>query len=270
MLKKLCVLIAFALMVTASASKGVNNTSAIQDGMETFKDNGCVNCHSKSQSQLRLSTRYYEWHLSTHKISGVSCDKCHGGDPATNDLKKAHAGMLPAKNEKSRMHPTNLAVTCGTCHQGVVNSFVESKHYQQLKSSGLGPSCITCHAHMASEVIYSGEQTATLCATCHNSTNALLPKRPEIPGKADEVVQAIRRANAIYVWADRLLEEAHHRKMDVTAEDQEMKIVRAMLSEAKVGWHAFNLDSVRKKADGAFEEGTKLKDALRQKLYPNQ
>lgn len=47
---------------------------------------------------------------------------------------------------------------------------------------------------MASEVIYTGEQTATLCATCHHSPNTQLPKRPEIPEKAAEVMQALQRA----------------------------------------------------------------------------
>ena len=48
-----------------------------------------------------------------------------------------------------------------------------------------------------------------------------------------------------------------------------MKVVRAMMAEAKITWHVFNLDASRKKADAAFEEGTKVKDALRKKLYPN-
>jgi hypothetical protein len=44
----------------------------------------------------------------------------------------------------------------------------------------------------------------------------------------------------------------------------------AVLAEAKISWHAFNLDSVRRKADDAFEMGTKVKDSLRAKLYPQQ
>jgi hypothetical protein len=123
---------------------------------------------------------------------------------------------------------------------------------------------------MASEVIYTPEQTSKLCASCHDSSNALMPKRPEIPGKADEVMQSIRRANMMVLWADRLIDDAHLKKMDVAEEEKEMKVVRAMRAEAKVSWHAFNLDVVRKKSDAAFEEGTKVKDALRKKLYPNQ
>jgi hypothetical protein len=58
--------------------------------------------------------------------------------------------------------------------------------------------------------------------------------------------------------------------MDVGEEKKEQKIVKAVLAEAKISWHAFNLDSVRRKADDAFEMGTKVKDSLRSKLYPQQ
>jgi predicted CXXCH cytochrome family protein len=268
MLKKLCALIAFALIVAASAAGALTRPPA-QDTLAAFKGNGCVTCHSQTQAPLGLSSRYFEWHISAHKDKGVGCDKCHGGDPGTADKLKAHVGMLKPNDAKSRLHAKNLPETCASCHRGVTSAFVESRHFQQLKDSGVGPSCTTCHAHMASEVIYTAEQTATLCSTCHNSPNALMPKRPEIPGQAAEVMQAIRRANSIYVWADRLIEEGHRRKTDIAEEEKEMKVVGAMLAEAKVGWHAFNLEAVRRKADAAFEAGTKVKDSLRAKLYPN-
>ena len=83
-------------------------------------------------------------------------------------------------------------------------------------------------------------------------------------------MQAIRRAEMVVLWADRLLEEGVNKKVDVSAEQQEMKIVRALFAEVKTTWHAFNLDVVRKKADEVFESGTKVKDALRKKLHPEQ
>lgn len=74
----------------------------------------------------------------------------------------------------------------------------------------------------------------------------------------------------VTLWAERLVDEAKNRKLETADYEREMKVTRAMLAEAKVTWHAFNLEIVRKKADAAFENGTKLKDALRAKLYPNQ
>jgi predicted CXXCH cytochrome family protein len=260
------VLICFGLFLLAVRPA----PSAAQDALEAFKNNNCVNCHAKIMTPYRLTSRYGEWHISLHKEKAVGCEKCHGGDPSVSDEKKAHAGVQVASNPQSKLHPKNLAKTCQACHAAITSSFIESKHYQNLTSAGLGPSCNTCHAHMASEVIYTPEQTAKLCASCHDSTNALMPKRPEIPGKADEAMQAIRRASVVTLWAERLVEEAQQKKIDLGDAPSEMKIIRTELAEAKASWHAFMLDVVRRKADGAFEDGTKLKDQLRAKLYPNQ
>ena len=268
-LQKLIIILVLTLFgVFLCASKPT--PSAAQDALEAFKGNNCVNCHARISSPYKLTSRYGEWHISMHKEKAVSCDKCHGGDPSITDEKKAHVGVQAASNPESKLHPKNLAATCKTCHAAITSSFTESKHYQNLTSAGLGPSCNTCHAHMASEVIYTPEQTAKLCASCHDSTNALMPKRPEIPGKADEAMQAIRRASVVTLWADRLVEEAQKKKVDVGDAANEMKIVRTELAEAKASWHAFNLEVVRRKADAAYNDGTKLKDRLRAKLYPNQ
>jgi hypothetical protein len=39
-----------------------------------------------------------------------------------------------------------------------------------------------------------------------------------------------------------------------------------MLREARVKWHTFDLDTVRKQADGAFIKGTKVKDGMLKRL----
>lgn len=270
MLKKIFVVAFFFLFWVTAPTSEAKRPVIGQDEMAVFKNNECVNCHSRLTSPIKMSGKYAEWHMSVHKIKGVGCEKCHGGNPGAEDQKKAHDGVLPPADANSRVFPKNVPDTCNACHQPFVSNFIESKHYQNLKTVGIGPSCSTCHAHMASEVMYTPEQTSELCASCHNSTNAMMPKRPEIPEKAAEAMTAIRRANMVVGWADRLLEEAEKRKMDVADDQKEMKVVHAMLIESKAGFHAFNLEVVRAKADAAFEQGTKLKDSLRKKLYPNQ
>jgi nitrate/TMAO reductase-like tetraheme cytochrome c subunit len=269
-LKKLSVVTLFTFLIVVGGAGATAKLFTPQDVLVKLRDNNCVNCHARLSTPLRLTSRYAEWHMSTHKEKAIGCEKCHGGDPKISDEKKAHAGVIAPGDSKSRLHPQNLPETCSACHPGVVDSFVESKHYQKLKVAGLGPSCATCHQHMASQVLYTPDETSAMCSTCHNSPNKLMPPRPEIPQKANEVMQSIRRANTVVVWADRLFEEADNRKLDVSEEKQEQKIVKAVLAEAKISWHAFNLDSVRRKADDAFEMGTKVKDSLRAKLYPQQ
>ena len=270
MLMKLSVVAFFIFLSGAGVPGDAAKLSSSQDAMIELRDNKCVDCHARLSTPLRLTSRYAEWHISTHKEKAVGCEKCHGGDPKIADEKKAHDGVISPNDSKSRLHPQNLPETCSACHQGIVSSFVESTHYLKLKGAGLGPSCTTCHQHMASQVLYTPDETAAMCSTCHNSPNKLMPPHPEVPQKANEVMQSIRRANAVVDWADRLFEEADKRKLDVSEEKKEQKIVKAVLAEAKITWHAFNLDSVRKKADDAFELGTEVKDSLRAKLYPQQ
>lgn len=268
-LKKLSVIAVLAFFFFAAISHSQVAATYSQDAQAEFKDNNCVGCHAKLTGPYRLTSRYGEWHISIHKDKLVGCEKCHGGDPSIKDGKLAHTGVLAPKDAASRLHQKNLPETCGACHQGVVSAFVESKHFQNLQSAGLGPSCSTCHVHMGSQVLYTPEETAAMCSTCHNSPNKLMPHRPEIPQKANEVMQAIRRANTTVMWADRLIEQAEAKKFDVTEEKKEQKIARAVMAEAKIGWHAFNLDIVHKKADEAFEMSNKVKDSLRAKLFPN-
>ncbi|MCI0391441.1 MAG: hypothetical protein MOB07_22090 [Acidobacteria bacterium] len=268
MQKKMSVVVFFISLCIATISGNTDKLSHPQSAQAEFRDNNCVTCHARLSGPLRLTSRYAEWHISTHKEKAVSCEKCHGGDPKITDEKKAHAGVIAPRDVKSRLHPQNLPDTCNACHTGIVASFVESTHYQKLKGAGLGPSCTTCHQHMASQVLYTPEETAALCATCHNSPNKLMPPQPEVPQRANEVMQSIRRANLVVVWADSLFDEADRRKMDVSEEKREQKIVKAVLAEAKISWHAFNLDSVRRKADDAYEMGAKVKDSLRARLYP--
>jgi len=270
MMEKLSVVTLGACLSVAGGAGATAKLFTPQDALVELRDNNCVNCHARLSTPLRLTSRYAEWHMSTHKEKAVGCEKCHGGDPKSSDEKKAHGGVIAPGDAKSRLHPQNLPETCNACHKGIVSSFVESKHYQNLKSAGLGPSCTTCHQHMASQVLYTPDETSAMCSTCHNSPNKFLPPSPEVPQKANEVMQSIRRANTVVVWADRLIEEADERKLDVSEEKKEQKIVRAVLAEAKISWHAFNLDSVRRKADDAFEMGTKVKDSLRAKLYSQQ
>jgi predicted CXXCH cytochrome family protein len=265
MLKRFCVLV-YAVATGASICSALPAFSSPQEDLSAFKGNSCVQCHSRTTDAKMASNRYLEWHLSAHKNAGVGCEKCHGGDPSSPEMNRAHVGVATPADARSRLSPARLPDTCGACHQQVTASFVQSKHHQRLKEVGLGPSCNTCHGHMASAVIVVPSETSGLCAQCHDSATSAMPRRPELPAKASEVMLAFERATGIVTWADRLLEVARDRKLDVTAEEAEMKSVRGVLADAKTSWHAFGLDPVQQRADEAFLKGTKVKDDLMRKL----
>jgi hypothetical protein len=210
-----------------------------------------------------------DWHFSAHKTNGVGCDKCHGGDATAGDPRRAHIGVTPSTRKESRLSLERLPETCGVCHKAIVNSFVESVHFQKLKTSRLGPSCNTCHGHMASSVASFPTEAATYCTFCHNSINGLLPQRPDIPAKAKGVMQSIGRASYGVKFAQDLLKEAQDRKLDVAEETEDMRLLQQLLHEAKVGWHSFTLEGAGVKAEKAFEESLRMRDVLLRKLGRN-
>lgn len=245
-----------------------NNQSTVspQKWETDYRNNNCITCHAQLTQPVALSNRYFEWHSSAHRDVGVSCEKCHGGNPATADKAKAHVGIYPYGNPDSRIHFRNLPATCQSCHQGIVNTFVESKHYQNLKTTGLGPSCSNCHAHMASEVVLSPQQISTLCAYCHDTVNGALPPRPDIREKAEAVMQSLNRADVAVSWASSLLREAELKRLSIATERLQVSAAQGLLKDAKFSWHSFALEATQKKADDAFALAMRAREDLGKKV----
>jgi nitrate/TMAO reductase-like tetraheme cytochrome c subunit len=264
MTKRLVCLAALVLVITYLWPSPLAPAHA-QNQEPNFRHNSCVSCHATVAEPLHVSSRFYEWQNSRHQLRGISCDKCHGGNPTTQDPKRAHEGVLSVDDPRSALHYRNQPETCGKCHQQVVSAFVQSEHYQKLKSLGLGASCNTCHAHMATQVLSSPKATAELCARCHDTINYLAP-RPEIPQRANDTMLSFQRANSVISWAMLLLAEAQKRGLDCKGEQVELNEAKATLTRAQLDWHAFKLEVVRKQADDTFFKATKVRDALRRKL----
>ena len=258
MLKKIFVLF-FAVAIPVVVAQNKNQATS-------YQSNSCVACHSKITQPLGLSSRYFEWHTSSHKEAGVSCEKCHGGDATNLDKAKAHVGVQPYSDLNSKINFRNLPATCSTCHKGVVDMFVESKHYKKLQGSGLGPSCTNCHSHMGSEVVKSPPQVSILCAHCHDTIGGSLRARPEIPMKAEEVIQALNRADVAVEWAASLLRSAETQRIYLPTQRFQVVAAQGALKEAKFSWHAFDLETTQKRAEDAFAAAIRAKDELKKKV----
>ena len=264
MLKR-CLLICAVI----AACAGAHRATAPSQIRHTNTENTCVSCHSRISKPAALAGRYLDWYSSEHKKNGVTCDKCHGGDPSIRDVGKVHQAVQPPSMPASRLHEDKLPQTCGGCHRAVANAFIESTHYQRLKSSNLGPTCTTCHGHMASSIARYPPQGASFCAHCHNTVNGMLAPRPEIPKRAEATLEALGRANYIVVEVGDLLAEAQKRKLNVVEEKEDLRLLKGLLTEAKVGWHAFTSESVQTKAEKAFDEGMRLRNQLNKLLGRN-
>ena len=230
--------------------------------LSAFRQNICVTCHSRLTEPLLVSAHFYEWFNSKHERSGIGCEKCHGGNPAATTYKAAHDGVLRATFPNSTLNAQNLPATCGKCHQELVSEFITSSHYQRLRASGTGPGCTTCHLHMATKVIYWPPETGQLCAQCHQRADGPAADKPSIPDQAVAVIAAFTRADEVIDWSYYLMREAQKKNQRFPAQTAELRQLAAILKEAKLSFHAFDLKSSRQKADEVFTRGNKVKDYI--------
>ncbi|MGH9822420.1 MAG: multiheme c-type cytochrome, partial [Blastocatellia bacterium] len=255
----------FTLVIAAGFYFDAGSASE-QAGSDITKNDSCVLCHSALSKPSDQATRYLEWRMSAHAANSVGCEKCHGGDPTGNNMKQAHRGVFPPSNSDSRLNSSTVSETCGACHQAISRSFVESAHYQKLKSSGMGPSCISCHGHMASSVRRNGSEGEVLCTYCHNAANGLLPQRPDIPANSKATLDAIQRTRYVLNWINSLLTKAEERNIAVDSEKKEASSVKAALEGSAIAWHTFNVKGVREMADKTYIQAVEIRDRLEKKV----
>lgn len=128
--------------------------------------NQCVDCHEAERLPIFLGHSFDEWRVSAHGRVGVTCEKCHGGDPTVALAGKAHAGVLVTADPQSRVHVTHVAETCGECHQAELAAYSGTVHAKQVREKKVGATCLTCHGSMATSLPSPSELRAR-CAVCH-------------------------------------------------------------------------------------------------------
>jgi hypothetical protein len=154
----------------------------------------CIECHKDEKFRVqnkKIYDYYQDWKGSAHDLAGLSCTACHNGDPTKASKEQAHAGIVPQSDPASPFFYKNIPKTCGGCHLPVLERFAKSRHYEQLKSTGLGPNCITCHGALNARV-YSTTIVQRACSNCHN---AKTKNHPEVIAQAQEILGRLDHAN---------------------------------------------------------------------------
>lgn len=166
-------------------------------------DNQCIECHSNEDFYARfpkLYNYYQEWIESPHAVSGVTCDDCHGGNPAGATVQLAHRGMFPVNDEKSSLYFSAQPATCGTCHREKQLEFEQSKHFLALqKGTAAAPTCTVCHPAMNKRPSYQAI-VLDACTTCHKADNR--QGLPDIIDTAEDLLGHVNTAHGMIGWAN--------------------------------------------------------------------
>lgn len=228
-------LLAALVLLAAAAAQGA-------EPAKTEAKNSCVDCHSDSRflvQNKKLYDYFQGWKLSVHAANDVTCSDCHGGDPKAADKKSAHSGAaMGSAARSSAINYQNIPATCARCHKEVYKRFKLSAHYEHLKDTGdgeQGPNCVTCHGSVNTTVLNVTTVRQT-CAQCHNDKTG---NSPEIPAKAEEVLNNFLSINRYYRFI----------ALRSTPEEGKafFQFVDPVIKQLNADWHTFDIDAIDQK-----------------------
>ncbi len=109
------VVIAFALILSAFLVNRARPKAEIQQPTADFvrASGKCAECHARTQYSV-----VHEFEMSAHAKKGVNCLDCH--QPAPNQAKEDHHGFV--------ISPHLTAGNCRSCHEGIYQEFLHSRH----------------------------------------------------------------------------------------------------------------------------------------------
>ena len=165
------------LVITVMVAVQITPAAAMSGYRETFQkeflsepwagdreeSDACIECHTSDIIKSEFRAIPTEWKKSWHYQNDVSCHSCHGGDP-----KDAATSMDPHRFFAGTPKPARVPEFCGKCHIGILKNYQESGHGRALKSSGKGPSCVTCHGSHNIQKASIDIINEKFCTKCHS------------------------------------------------------------------------------------------------------
>lgn len=152
----------------------------------------CGKCHSnpvymRSYNPALPVDQVQKYRTSVHGIRNAK------GDPKPAECASCHGshGILPVKDVRSSVYPTNIPETCSKCHSNakyMAEYKIPTDQYENYSKSVHGvalmqkhdlgaPACNSCHGNHAA-VPPGVESISQVCGTCHALNAELFSKSP--------------------------------------------------------------------------------------------
>ena len=220
---------AVALMMLAPAPQGAGQPGAT---------NPCVTCHQGLAEPQAAAHSFAAWRASAHGAT-VTCDRCHGGDTTATEAQAAHRNVFPANDYRSMVHPTNVPVTCGACHQQELGYFIGSRHAERLTARA-GPSCVTCHGSMAVHTLAAADLDSA-CGTCHRAGGTAPAATIDT---ARTLLTRMRQLDSTRQAAEVAAGQLTNARARTRAQGR-VQQAGDLLQQSRHGWHGFDLGMVQ-------------------------
>jgi len=202
----------------------------------------CIQCHDSDMMKPEFRKIPGEWRQSWHYQNGVSCNDCHGGDPAD-----AAMAMSPQRGFVGT--PTYQAVPefCGKCHIGILKNYLESGHGKALKASGSGPNCVTCHGSHGIQKANIDIINDQRCTQCHTYDRARIMKQAlfATEKKIRDLETALKKLSSEGMYTEK-----------------EGKALFRTEAEFRTLFHTVDVDRVKEKTDGFMQDLNDLQNKV--------
>lgn len=245
-------IILFVLLLSFSVFMPVNIAVAEQA-------NSCIACHKDLPAGSYAGHKFSDYSGSVHDRKGVRCEACHGGGPLHTDKDAAHKGVFKSTDPKSPIYFRNLPQTCGKCHGEELVNFSRSRHYAELKTSGRGPSCVTCHGSMGTFILTSG-QIREFCTVCHNSKSGILPN---VPREVENVLSMMELADTVVRLSEESVKEGQRVKKSTPESEKQLSLAIGYMKHARLSWHTFRMEDVTADIMNAYAAAKKAREGIR-------
>lgn len=133
----------------------------------------CVTCHPEERVQFEVSV---------HAQEGIGCDSCHGGDPQTLDVDRAHDGDFAGVPVR-----TEIPEGCASCH-----SDPSRMRPYNLSIDQLALYQISVHGRQLAK----GDERVAVCTDCHGTHDIRRVDDPASSAYATNVPETCARCHA--------------------------------------------------------------------------
>ncbi len=144
-------------------------------GLLAQEQNSCVICHSE------IKVDYLE---SIHAASNVTCVACHGGDPTTLELQKAHAAEAFFRGTPQR---TEIPQLCASCHSDPVMMKpygLRTDQFSEYQTSQHG------------KLLAQGRRDVAVCSDCHTAHRILPAWEPRSSTHSENISLTCARCHS--------------------------------------------------------------------------
>ena len=190
----------------------------------------CSKCHSNAEYMKGYDIPTDQFEKYSKSVHGLALLQKHDlGAPACNNCHGNHGATPPGVESISKV--------CGTCHALNADLFSASPHKKGFDALNL-PECETCHGNheiVAATHELLGTAPEAVCSRCHSDTEK--PKGFQTAGAMRQLTDSLEVTEK---HANRLIEEAEQKGMEVGEAKFKLRDARQARLESRTAVHAFN------------------------------